>query len=74
MKELIKDFMFTCWLLICVLGPLFIGVIPVIPAIIFNSPNCMWLMLVSAPMGIAVSMQTWDPDFIIRNKHKKRNK
>lgn len=55
------------WILFCSITPILICMIPVIPYILTNEPNWMWLMFLSFPIGVSCGMRMWEPDFISRH-------
>ena len=65
-STLLRGVISVYWLLICMIIPILICMIPVIPYILTNEPNWMWLMLLSIPIGMSCAMKMWEPDFISR--------
>jgi len=58
------DVISVYWVLFCSITPILICMIPVIPYILTNEPNWMWLMLLSLPIGVTVDIKMWELDFI----------
>jgi hypothetical protein len=48
----------------CLLTPIIIGIMPVIPFLLTDNSNWMWLIILSFPFGIATAMKTWDIKFL----------
>ena len=64
---MIKQLISLYWILFCAITPYIICMIPVIPYIVFNVPNWLWLMLVSIPIGISTALKMWTSDYILKH-------
>jgi hypothetical protein len=54
------------WILYCAVTPILIGMIPIIPCVIFKNDNWLYGMILSIPIGIWL-MKLWESDFL--SKH-----
>ena len=61
LKNMLNIYLFMFFALF----PLIVGMLPTIPYMINDSYSwSMWFMFVSFPLGIALAMKFWEPDFM----------
>lgn len=66
-KDMLRGVILVYLILYYSLMPIIISILPVIPYIITNDPNYMWLMLISVGVGISYGIKLWEGDFIDRH-------
>ncbi len=62
-----QSFISMLWIIYCIFAPIIIGSLPVIPYIITNNGWWMLLMILTFPIGVGISIKTWDIEYIIKN-------